>query len=100
MFAWILILIPWVALLSLILHDATKEDSDGSAISIAAKNLKALIGWAIPKARKLWRALGSAISVAAKNLKTLIGWAIPNARRLWRALNHRAPPTNVSKPAA
>ena len=54
MFAWILILIPWLALLSLILHDATKEDSAGSAISIAAKNFKALIGWAIPKARNLW----------------------------------------------
>ena len=54
MFAWILILIPWLALLSLILHDATKEDSAGSAISIAARNFKALIGWTIPKARRLW----------------------------------------------
>jgi hypothetical protein len=70
MFAWILILIPWVALVSLILHDATKEDSAGSAISIAARNFMALIGWAISKARKLWR-----------------------------ALSHRAPPTSVSKPA-
>jgi hypothetical protein len=43
MLVWILILGSWVALLSLILHDATKEDSDGSAISIAAKNLKAFI---------------------------------------------------------
>jgi hypothetical protein len=39
MFVWILILSPWVVLLSLILHDATKEDSHGSAVSIAAKNL-------------------------------------------------------------
>ena len=54
MFAWILILIPWLALLLLILHDATKEDSAGSAISIAARNFKALIGWTIPKARRLW----------------------------------------------
>jgi len=53
MFAWILILSSWVAALSLILHDATKEDSDGSAISIAAKNFKAFIFWAILKARKL-----------------------------------------------
>ena len=57
MFAWILILIPWLALLSLILHDATKEDSAGSAISIAAKNFKASIFWAILKARKLRGAL-------------------------------------------
>ena len=62
MFAWILILIPWVALLSLILHDATKEDSGGSAILIAAKNFKALIVWTIPKVRKLWRALSSRTS--------------------------------------
>ncbi len=49
MFVWILILTPWVALLALILHDATKEDSDGSAISIAAKNLKAFIFWIVQK---------------------------------------------------
>ena len=49
MFVWILILSPWVALLSLILHDATKEDSSGSAISIAAKNFKAFIFWAMQK---------------------------------------------------
>lgn len=44
MFVWILILSPWVALLSLILHDATK-DSDGSAISIAAKKIRAFVFW-------------------------------------------------------
>lgn len=53
MFAWILILTSWVALLSLILHDATKEDRDGSAVSIAAKKIKAFAFWAIPRARKL-----------------------------------------------
>jgi hypothetical protein len=52
MFAWILVLAPWVALLSLILHDATKDDSDGSAISIAAKSLGAFIDWAMLKARQ------------------------------------------------
>ncbi len=51
MFAWILILGSWVALLSLILHDATKEDSDGSAISIAAKKIKALTFWAMQTLR-------------------------------------------------
>jgi len=49
MFVWILILSPWVGLISLILHDATKEDSEGSAISIAAKNFKAIISWTIQK---------------------------------------------------
>jgi hypothetical protein len=49
MFVWILILSLWVALLLLILHDATKGESSGSAISIAAKNFKAFIFWAIQK---------------------------------------------------
>jgi hypothetical protein len=48
MFGWILIVSLWVVLLSLILHDATKENSQGSAISIAAKNLKLFIFGAIP----------------------------------------------------
>src|SRR5438270_3499266 len=49
MVGWILILSPWVALLVLILHDATKEDSDGSAISIGAKYFKAFISWTMQK---------------------------------------------------
>jgi len=49
MFAWILILGFWAALLSLILHDATKDDSDGSAISNAAGNFKALAYRAMQK---------------------------------------------------
>jgi hypothetical protein len=53
MFAWILILSSFGALLSLILHDATKEDSEGSAISIAAKKIKAFTFRAMLKARKL-----------------------------------------------
>jgi len=52
MFAWILILGSWVAVLFLILHDATKDDSDGSAIAKAAKNVKALASLAVRKARK------------------------------------------------
>jgi hypothetical protein len=55
MFAWILILGSWVAVLFLILHDATKDDSDGSAITKAAKkaakNVKAAASLALPKAR-------------------------------------------------
>ncbi len=56
MFAWILILGSWVAVLFLILHDATKDDSDGSATTKAAKkvakNVKALASLAVPKARE------------------------------------------------
>jgi hypothetical protein len=43
MFVWILVLSPWVGLIALILHDATKEDSEGSAISIVARIFKAII---------------------------------------------------------
>jgi hypothetical protein len=47
MLGWILILSPWVVLFSLIVHDATKDNSQGSAISIAAKNFKLFIFGAI-----------------------------------------------------
>src|SRR5512144_3010407 len=43
MLAWILILVSWAAVLSLILHDATKGDDGGSAVSIAAKRLGVFI---------------------------------------------------------
>src|SRR5450432_4114541 len=49
MVVWILMLSSWRAMLALILHDATKEDSDGSVILIAAKNLKAFIFWVMQK---------------------------------------------------
>lgn len=62
MFVWILILAACVALLSLILHDATKDDSDGSAILIAARRLGALVGWTILKARMFQKALSHRIS--------------------------------------
>jgi hypothetical protein len=68
MFVWILVLILWIALFSLILHDATKEDSNGSAIVIAARNLSALISWARKKsqlAAKLARPT-KAVSLASK----------------------------------
>jgi hypothetical protein len=53
MFVWILILSAWILLLALILHDATKKDSDGSAISIAAKKIKVFAFWGMRNARKL-----------------------------------------------
>jgi hypothetical protein len=62
MLTWILVLAPWVALLSLILHDATKDDRDGSAISIATRDLGAFIDWATLKARMLRSARSHAIS--------------------------------------
>ena len=68
MFAWILILSLWVALLLLILHDATKEDSDGSAISIAATNLKAWIFWVLQKGvSKLPVKVGTAVKAISSS---------------------------------
>ena len=78
MFAWILILGLFVALFSLILHDATKEDSDGSAISLAAKKIKA--------------------SLAAKKIKAFAFWAMLKARRLRGTLSDRTSRRSVSKP--
>ena len=56
MFAWVLILIAWVALLSLILHDVTRDETSGSAVLIAAKKVGTLIAWAITGARRFRRA--------------------------------------------
>ena len=53
MFVWIFILSLWIALCSLILHDATKEDTDGSAIFLAARRIKAFTFWVILKTREL-----------------------------------------------
>jgi len=86
MFAWILILGSWLALLVLILHDATKEDSDGSAISIAAKHFSAFIFWAMLKAQKLrgtFRDRTSQASVSKPPAKVATG-----LKKWWRK-DHR-----------
>ncbi|KRR03128.1 hypothetical protein [Bradyrhizobium valentinum] len=49
MFVWIVILILWIALIALILHDATKQSSDGSAVVLAAKKINL---WIRRKARQ------------------------------------------------
>jgi len=89
MFAWILILSFYVALFSLILYDATKEDSEGSAISIAAKKIKAFSFWAMLKARKLRGTLSyrtsqtsvskSRVSMTTPQLESAISEAVKKA---------------------
>jgi hypothetical protein len=81
MFVWILILSPWVALLSLILHDATKEDSDGSAISIAAKNLTAFFFWAMQKVATAVKGISSSSKPSGPNE---IKPARPPKKKFWR----------------
>lgn len=46
MLAWILIFGSWIALVSLILHDVTKEDANGGAIRLAAGHAGAAMSWA------------------------------------------------------
>jgi hypothetical protein len=79
MFVWILILSLWVGLFSLILHDATKEDSEGSAISIAAKNFKAIIFWTIQTSLSKLPP-----KVATKRAPT------PSPKKQWWRKEHRA----------
>jgi hypothetical protein len=62
MFAWILILSFWFALCSLVLHDATKGDSDGSVILLAARKIKSFTLWVILKAQRIRGPLNYRIS--------------------------------------
>jgi hypothetical protein len=64
-FIWILVLSPWVGFIVLILYDATKGDSDGGAIAVAAKNFKAFIERTTLMARMLWKAQSSTVSQAS-----------------------------------
>jgi hypothetical protein len=50
MLAWILIFGSWIALLSLILHDVTREDANGGAIRLAASHVGSAMSWAVSSA--------------------------------------------------
>lgn len=54
---WMLVLSIWVGLLILILHDATKDDSDGGVIRVAAKASGIAIDRATRKMHRLREAL-------------------------------------------
>jgi hypothetical protein len=62
---WILILSPWVGLIILILNDATKNDRDGGAITVAAKTFRAFIERTTMMARKSRKALKHTVSQAS-----------------------------------
>jgi hypothetical protein len=64
MFAWVLILVAWVAFLSLILHDVTKDETAGGAVLTAARKVRALIALAVIRFRKFRRARAKAIARA------------------------------------
>jgi hypothetical protein len=89
MFAWILILGSWIAFLSLILHDATNEDSGGSIVCIAARNFKMVISLAMRKARTLRATPGhDAISQAIASTPRARQPRAPLMTRWW-AKDHR-----------
>ncbi len=82
MFAWVLILVAWVAFLSLILHDVTKDDEDaGSAVLIAAGKVRALIALAVIRLRKFRRARAKAIARARAEKQAAIEAAAVSAER-------------------
>jgi hypothetical protein len=98
MFVWILILGCWVALLLLILHDATKADRDGSAISNAAGNLKALAYEAMQKGASEREKVATAVEAASSSSDSIQqsgatanrqASAPPPKKKWWRKESHR-----------
>jgi hypothetical protein len=98
MLAWIVILSFWVMLSLLILHDATKDDREGSALSVAAKRLGAFIDRAVQKIPNLWKSsaserptkAGEAVAKSSSFSKPIQPGAAslieraPAARKSWR----------------
>jgi hypothetical protein len=64
MFVWVLILVGWVAFLSLILHDVTKQDATGSAVLAGARKVRALFALAVVRFRRFRRARARALARA------------------------------------
>ena len=60
MFVWIIIAAFWVGLLLLILHDVTRDDDAGSAVSIASRNAGVAAGKGWRKLRRLKRRAAAA----------------------------------------
>jgi hypothetical protein len=92
MIAWILIPALWVGLISLILHDATKDDPDGSAVFLAAKTF-----WAAKNLRAVFRNAGSLLQHISSFIKS-IRQDVPSAieqspaqppKKTWWPKDHR-----------
>jgi hypothetical protein len=71
MTAWILILVLWVGLISLILHDATKDDPDGSAVFLAAKTFTLFLHWVAKNLRAVFRNAGSLLQHISSFIKSI-----------------------------
>jgi hypothetical protein len=71
MIVWILILVLWIALFSLILHDATKHDPDGSAVSMAAKTFAAFLSSTAKKLRAAFKKSTSLLHGISSSLSSI-----------------------------
>jgi hypothetical protein len=71
MLAWFLICVAWFACVLLILHDATKDDSKGSAVLIAADRLRTSVGTML-RARKAGGLINSDPSPSPANVSTVV----------------------------
>ena len=87
---WILVLGSWVGLIILILYDVTKNDSDGGAIVVAARNFRGFIDGLKLMARMLWKAQSPAVSQAS-SAAVAVGASSPESVR---------PPSLGAPPAA
>ena len=93
MFAWVLILVAWVALLSLILHDVTKDETAGGAVLTAARKARALAALAVIRFRKSRRARAKAISRARAEKQAAIAVAAA-------AAESRSPEPTTAEPVS
>jgi hypothetical protein len=84
MTAWILLSILWVALFSLILHDATRNDPGGSAVLNARKACAAILGRAAQKLRAALRNSAASSSPIRQNARAAVEKApIPSTTMAW-----------------
>ena len=84
MFVWFLIAACWIGLLLLILHDVTKDDDGGSAVSIASRNATVATARGVRRLRKLRRRAAAARKArtaeafAQAELATVAAEIVPN----------------------
>jgi hypothetical protein len=96
--AWLFIATAWLAVLSLILHDVTKEDSNGSAVVIAARRLRKLPYQLLLLLREIGQRLGRWIRRrrASKGPAQLAATSEPVPAK---PIHRPAPAATIPKPA-
>jgi hypothetical protein len=59
--AWIFILAIWVALLSLILHDVSKDEADGGVVVLATNRLGIFVNWLMARPQEMRKTVSRTI---------------------------------------